>query len=130
MRSDADERRIRSFLKVYFIGHCAILVLGYLLAYTWARALIYELGRPAQHLVRAGAILLGVYALTAGIPYFVLWRSYRNALPGFVSPADEVTVAPRKLSRQQLSTAVALAITGLAFILGIARLVSQQSVLR
>jgi hypothetical protein len=41
---------------------------------------------------RAMCISLGLYLLVAGVPYFLLWKSYKKAFVSFVSPEDEVLV--------------------------------------
>jgi uncharacterized protein YjeT (DUF2065 family) len=35
----------------------------------------------------------GVFLLVEGLPYFLLWRSYKKAFVSFVSPEDEVSVS-------------------------------------
>ena len=44
----------------------------------------------ASSLLRAEGIYLGIYLLIVGLPYFLLWRSYKKALLNFVSVQDEV----------------------------------------
>jgi len=93
VRSEAEELKIRSFLKVFFIAQVSIQSLGMFLATAWATDLTHVLGRPAEHLFRSGLISLGIYSLVVGLPFSLLWRSYKKALPNFVSPQDEVQVS-------------------------------------
>src|SRR5258708_9147670 len=97
VRSESEELKIRSFLKMFYFAHFSILLLGYSLASEWSRG-IYRaaLRRPEAHLFGATCISLGVYFLVAGLPYFLLWRSYKKAFVSFVSPEDEVLVSERR----------------------------------
>jgi hypothetical protein len=90
VKSAAEELRIRSFLKMFYFAHFSILLLGSFLAYESSMELCYALGRPAGHLLRTGAISLGIYCLVVGIPYGMLWRSYRKDFLSFISVQDEV----------------------------------------
>ena len=58
------------------------------------------MGRPIEHMVRNIGVALAVYCVVTGLPYFFLWRSYKNALPSFVSSLDEVVVSGQS-KRQQ-----------------------------
>jgi hypothetical protein len=52
---------------------------------------------------------MGVYFLVAGVPYFLLWRSYKKAFVSFVSPEDEVLVSGRRVvGLQQIFIAAGL----------------------
>src|SRR5260370_25237207 len=88
---------------MFYFAHFSILLLGYSLASEWSRG-IYRaaLRRPEAHLFGATCISLGVYFLVAGLPYFLLWRSYKKALVSFVSPEDEVLVSERRGGRRPL----------------------------
>jgi hypothetical protein len=94
VRSDADESKIRSFLKMFFAAQMAVLLLGMQVANAWSSFIInlHEMGRPAGHLLRSEGIGLGIYSLVVGVPYFLLWRSYKKALLSFVSVQDQVAV--------------------------------------
>jgi hypothetical protein len=95
VKSESDEQKIRSFLKMFYFAHFSIFLLGMLLANAWSTFLtdIHALGRPAAHLVRSVGIYLGIYSLVVLVPYFLLWRSYKKARLSFVSAQDEVLVS-------------------------------------
>jgi len=97
VKSDSEELKIRSFLKMFYAAHFSIHLLGMLLANAWSTFIIHlqELGRPGAHLLRTEGIYLGIYSLVLGFPDFLLWRSYRKALLSFVSAQDEVLVSGR-----------------------------------
>ena len=102
VKSDSEELKIRSLLKMFYAAHFSILLLGMLLANAWSSFIIHlqELGRPAAHLLRTEGIYLGIYSLVVGLPYFLLWRSYKKALLSFVSVQDEVLLSERSGNRQ------------------------------
>jgi hypothetical protein len=109
VKSQAEEQKIRSFLKMFYCAHFSILLLGYFLAFEWSREIYRALGRPEAHMFRAMCISMGVYFLVAGVPYFLVWRSYKKAFVSFVSPEDEVLVSGRRVvGRQQIFIAAAL----------------------
>jgi len=99
VKSAAEELKIRSFLKIFYFALFSILLLGYFLASEWSRELSYALGRPSVFLLRTAGIALGIYSLVVGVPYWLLWRSYKKALLSFVSVQDEVVVAGKSASR-------------------------------
>jgi hypothetical protein len=102
VKSESEELKIRSFLKMFYFAHFYILLLGMLLANAWSIFLIdmHPFGRPAAHLLRSGGIFLGIYSLVVGAPYFLLWRSYKKERLSFVSPQDEVLVSDQSAGRQ------------------------------
>jgi hypothetical protein len=111
---------------MFYFAHFSILLLGYFLASEWSRAIYRVLGRPEAHLFRAMCISLAVYSLVVGVPYFLLWRSYKKAFVSFVSPEDEVLVAGKRAERRRIYIFVAsgLILLGLAMLLAVA--VSQK----
>lgn len=118
VRSEGDELRIRSFLRMFYFAHFAILLLGMLLANAWS-LFVTELqlfGRPAKHLLPNVAMFLLVYLLVVGLPYFFLWRSYKASLANFVSPQDEVLASGTPAGRQPWA-AIALVMCGTLIIL-------------
>jgi hypothetical protein len=123
VRSESEELKIRSFLKMFYFAHFSILLLGYPLASEWSRG-IYRAAfeRPAAHLFQATCISLAVYFLVAGLPYFLLWRSYKKAFVSFVSPQDEVLVSGRRPGQQQVFIFIAAGVIllGLAILLAFA----------
>jgi uncharacterized membrane protein len=117
VRSPADELKIKSFLKMFYFAHLYILVLGMMLANSWSTFFIHleGMGRPIQHMARNMGLAWGVYCVVVGLPYFLLWRSYKKALPSFVSPQDEVVVSAQPGGLQQRK--LILVIFGLALLL-------------
>src|SRR5882762_7218365 len=85
VKSELEESRIRSFLKMYFFAHISIIVLGNFLALEWSTGLNHELGRPALHLYRAMGIAAVTYFVVTGVPYWLLWRAYKKAFVSFTS---------------------------------------------
>ena len=122
VRSESEELKIRSFLKMFYFAHFFILLLGYFLASEWSRGIYRALGQAEAHLFRAMCISLGVYLVVVAVPYFLLWRSYKKALVSFVSLTDEVLVSGRRASRQQMFIFIAagLILLGLAGLLAFA----------
>jgi hypothetical protein len=122
LRSESEELKIRSFLKMFYYAHFSILFLGYFLAFEWSRQIYRALGRPEEHMFRAMCISLGVYVLVAGAPYFLLWRSYKKAFVSFVLPEDEVLVSGRRAGRQHvfIFAAAGLILLGLGILLAFA----------
>ena len=91
VRSRADEQKIRAFLEMFYFAHLYVLVFGILLSQGCASLLAYGLfDRPAHHLLVNLAMFVAIYALVVGLPYALVWRAYRRALPSFTSSADEV----------------------------------------
>lgn len=121
VRSDADEQKIRSFLQMFYAAHLAILLLGYLLASEWSRDIyhLHLLENPADHVLRTVMISVGVFLGAVGLPYALLWRSYKNAHMSFVSAEDEVlvTVGRPRQSMQWKLLAIGFAIVGLGILL-------------
>ena len=117
LRSEADEPKIKSFLKMFIIAQISILVLGQFLANAWARDIYYALDKPTEHLFRAMAIAAAMSLLVMGIPCFFLWRSYKKALFSFVSPQDQVTVSGKQAWQPRLILIgiVAIALAALLF---------------
>jgi hypothetical protein len=102
VRSAADELKIRSFLKMFYFAHFSIVLLGMAVANAWTTFFIniHGFGDPAAHLFRTVSISLGIYGLLVGVPYFLLWRSYKKSLFNFVSVQDEVLISGNSAGRQ------------------------------
>jgi len=100
VKSKADEQKIRSFLKMFFWAHLAILLLGYLLASGWSLDLSHALGGSSAFLLRTVGIYAGIYSLVVGLPYLFLWRSYKKAFLSFVAGEDEVVVTGKRAGRR------------------------------
>jgi len=126
VRSAAEELKIKSFLKMFYFAQLYILALGAMLSNSCSQFFIHleAMGRPIEHIARNMGISLGVYSLVVGLPYFLLWRSYKKALPGFVSAQDAVEVSgqhPRQRHWKLVMVTFGLALLALA--VGLALLV-------
>ena len=100
VRSESEEVKIRSFLKMFYFAHLSILLLGCALAYAWSIGLSHALGGSEGHWLRSGVIFLVLFSLVAGVPYWLLWRTYKLAFLGFVSAQDEVLVSETNAGRR------------------------------
>jgi len=120
VRSGAEELKIRSFLKMFYFAHFSIVLLGMLLANAWATFLIniHAFGRPAAHLLRSASIYFGIYGLLVGVPYLLLWRSYKKALFSFVSAQDEILISGDRARRQPWSVIAGLTALGTLILFG------------
>ena len=58
--------------------------------------------QAAAHLLRTEGIYLGISLLVVGLPYFLLWRSYKKALLNFVSVQDEVLVSGKSGDKSRI----------------------------
>jgi hypothetical protein len=125
VKSEADELRIKSFLRMFYFAHFSILVLGMMVANSLSLFLtnLDSMGSPAAHLFRTLTIYVGIYFVVEGLPYFFLWRSYKKAFPNFVAAQDEVKVSGA-ISRPQIWIGVGMLALGLLLLLGIALMVS------
>lgn len=93
VKSRADEQKIRAFLGMFYFAHLYVLVFGLLFTQGCAMWLAYGLfDRPAHHLVANLAIFVAIYALVVGLPYALVWRAYRRALPSFTPSEDAVSL--------------------------------------
>ena len=102
VRSMGEELRIRAFLKMYLFAELAIQMLGTLLVAAWLSSLFGASGPPTlERELTRGGWFLAAYALIVGLPFFFLWRAYRQAVLSFVSPADVVALGPRPMDRAQ-----------------------------
>jgi hypothetical protein len=120
VRSDAEEQKIRSFLKMFYFAHLYILVFGMMLSQGCASWFAYgSFERPAHHLLGSVSFFVGIYLLVVGVPYALLWRAYKRALTSFTAPADEVLLTGIEVSGRQwlLPALVGFAILILAAIL-------------
>jgi hypothetical protein len=121
VKSEADELKIKSFLKMYYFAHFSVLLLGMLVANSWSMFFtsIHAFQKPADHLVRTFVIAFGIYALVMGLPYLFLWRAYKKSIFNFVSAQDEVTVSGYGQAHQK-QTIVAGFVMIACLIMGIA----------
>ena len=99
---------------MFYFAQFAILVLGPLVANAWFTFFTHlqSSGRPAEHLLRYLSMYSGIYCLVVGLPYFLLWRSYKKAFLSFVSVRDEVVVSAKIAGRPHWTV-----IAGMAFAL-------------
>src|SRR6202051_5201676 len=112
VKSPADELRIKSFLKMFYFAHFAILWLGILLSSAWSSFFNHILRRPEDHFARSMAVFIGLYFLVAGLPYWLLWRSFKKSIFTFVSTQDEVEVSGTSPSqRRWRSVAICIAVS-------------------
>jgi hypothetical protein len=124
VRSPADEQKIRSFLKMFYFADLSILGLGILVSQGCASWFAYgSYDRPAYHLLGSVSIFVAVYGLVVGLPYALLWRAYKRALPSFTDAADEVSLtginAPRRQWILQAVAGFALLILALILVLAV-----------
>jgi hypothetical protein len=120
LRSTEDEVRIRAFLRMYVFAELAIQLLGTLLVAAWLSSVFGSTGRPTveRELLRGG-FFLGAYTLVVGLPFLVMWRTYRQAVPSFVSPADAVAVSWQPMDRTQRIGLTVLVLLALVAVLAI-----------
>jgi hypothetical protein len=85
---------------MFYFAHLSILSLGIFLSSEWSRGLSYALGRPYQFLFRI-SVSVGFYCLVVGVPYFLLWTSYKKAFLSFTSTQDEVVVSGQSAGQGQ-----------------------------
>jgi hypothetical protein len=105
VKSPAEELGIRSFLKMFYFAYFAILFLGSVLS-TRLSVDVYNASLDSYaHLLRALGICVGIYFVLVGLPFLLLWRSYKSALLGFVSAQDEVVLSGKRTSQQRLRLA-------------------------
>jgi hypothetical protein len=89
VRSVAEEKKIRSFLKMFYFAHLYILVFGTLLSRGFASSLSYgSFERPAHHLLGSVSFFVGIYLLLVGVPYALLWRVKANSCQSLGQAAD------------------------------------------
>jgi hypothetical protein len=120
LRSTTDEQRIRAFLRMYVFAELVIQLLGTLLVAAWLSSVFGATGRPTleRELMRGGFFLVA-YALVVGLPFYLMWRAYREAAPSFVSPGDAVPVSWQPLDRTRRIALTLLVLLVLAAVLAI-----------
>ena len=124
VRSASEEQRIRAFLKMYLFAELAIQTLGTLLVAAWLSSFLGASGRPSlERELTRGGFFLAAYALVVGLPFFFLWRAYRQAVLSFVSPGDAVALTPRPMDRAQRIALAAIIVLAAALALVIVSLV-------
>src|SRR5438445_6906748 len=84
VKSEADEQKIRSFLKMFFCAHLDSLTR--LSPGIWVVVGPEPcVGGPSAFLLRTVGICAVIYSLVVGLPYLLLWRSYKKAFLSFVT---------------------------------------------
>jgi hypothetical protein len=119
VRSEAEELKIRSFLKMFYFAYFTILFLGNLLSIHLAVAVYNASLDSYAHLLRALVLCVGIYSVFLGLPLLLLMRSYRKSFLDFVSDQDEVSLShealvSRKKARRRLMILLAAALIVLA----------------
>jgi hypothetical protein len=114
VRSESDEVKIRSFLKLFYFARSSVALLGLWLAIEWSKDVNYALGRPAEHLLRTLSIFAGMCSLVMLFPYLLLWRTYKKALLSFVSVHDEILVSGKSAAGRRWGVVAGLATLVLA----------------
>jgi hypothetical protein len=127
VKSEVEELRVRSFLKMFYCAHLSILLLGYFLASAWLRDLSRSFGPPSAFLLRTVSVTLGMYSLVVGVPYLLLWSSYKKALSSFVSAEDEIVVAGKSGRRRLWIVGIALIALSILILLGAVFLIRNTS---
>jgi hypothetical protein len=112
VKSKAEELKIRSFLKMFGFAELSIQWLGTVLAILWMDTFRHGSDRLADQMLRTICIYLGTYALVAGLPLLLLWRSSKKEFLRFVSPEDEVLVTSKPSRNGRVFPMVALVAIG------------------
>ena len=119
VKSKAEELKIRSFLKMFGFAELSIQWLGTLLAIMWMDTFRQGSGRLADHIWRTIGIYLVTYALVAGLPLLLLWRSSKKEFLRFVSPEDEVLVTSKSSRNGRVFPIVVLVAIGALILMGV-----------
>jgi len=95
VETPSDDRKIKSFVAIYTAASLLFQVLGFLSSYLLMQAVIF----PDRPTTRAGKLEVGliVYGISALIfwfgPRWLLWKLYREVLPGVCSSLSEASPA-------------------------------------
>jgi hypothetical protein len=121
VKSRAEELRIRAFLKMFYFAHCSILVLGMLVANAWSTFLIniHAFGSSDARVAGSAGIYVGIYSVVVGVPYLLLWRTYKKSLLSYVSAQDQVSVSGSSARRQPWTLIAALIAFGALILCGV-----------
>jgi hypothetical protein len=123
VRSESEELKIRAFLKMYYCAEWSIQLVSLLLTIGWISQLTYASDNSVAHLLRSGAIFLGIYSLIVALPYFLVWKTYKKGLLSFVSAEDEVAVSGKPPSQRQVLLSAGLIVFAIVILLGLILLV-------
>ena len=121
VRSEAEEAKIRSFLKMFEFGQLAVTFLGGQVALAWSIffTTLHSLGNPAQHVFRTMTIYVVVFCLVEGFPFLLLWSSYKNATSSFASGLEEVRLSSAASGRRPWNAIAALIVLAALIFLGV-----------
>src|SRR5260370_35687917 len=72
VKSQAEELKIRSFLKMFYYAHTSIFLLGGLLASDWSADLRHVLERQSEHVLRSEGIFPGIYFFVVVVHYLLV----------------------------------------------------------
>jgi hypothetical protein len=108
---------------MFYCAHLSVLLLGYFLASEWLRDFNHALGITFSFRLRTVGIALGIYILVVGVPYLLLWTSYKKAFASFVSTENEVVVAGKSSSPRPWVVSIALIALSVLILLGIVFLI-------
>jgi hypothetical protein len=116
VKSESEELKIKSFLKMYFFAQFSIQLLGSCVAYAWTMFFHNAWGNVAANFLGTAGLFSGIYALVVGLPYFLLWWSYKKSILNFVSAQDEVRVTAWAGNQKFRGAAAAVAFACLALL--------------
>ncbi len=116
VRSEADELRIRSFIKLFYVARSSIVLLALWLAAEWSKDINNALGRPDEHLLRTSGVVLGTYLFIMGTPYLLLRWTYEKAIASFVSAQDEVVILGKGVAGRRWAVVIAMITLGIAIV--------------
>jgi hypothetical protein len=121
VKSDAEESKIRSFLKMFHVADLAITILGGQLAIAWSIFFthLHSLGNPAEHVLRTTGIYVVIFCLVQGLPFFLFWRSYKKALLSFAPVQNEVLLSGKSAGHRPWNPTAVLTLLGALILLGV-----------
>ena len=121
VRSDAEELKIRSFLRMFYFAYFAVLFLGNLLSLRLSVDVYNASLDSYAHLFRALVLCVAIYSVVFGLPFLLLWRSYKKSFLDLVSDQEEVSVSGEVLAagRNARRLWMALLAIGLLVLAGI-----------
>ncbi len=114
VKSAGDERKLRAFFKIFYLAQFSILFLAYCVVSEAAREISGAIGKPSLWSL-TGFVLL-IYVVVAGVPYVLLWKTYKKALFSFVEPGDEVGVTSKSRWKKQWIVVVGVSALILAIV--------------
>jgi hypothetical protein len=116
VRSEAEELKIRSFLKMFYFALFAIFFLGSLLSNQLAVKIYNASLDSYAHLLRALGLCVAIYSGILALPLLLLWRSYKKSFLYFVSDQDEVSVSGELLATARNTRRIWMALLAIGLI--------------